>query len=223
MSLNAFDLDSFWSSIEGRIFGEPGYEFCYRRDFRGARVYGDKNKVFKIQIISEAHNEAAFYQDLSNEYEVLEDLKNVDGVVRAVSLQTYTLARGLTTERIIGTNLASYRPSSLFQLVGIVLKMLFVTFRVSKKGIIHGDLAIHNFLIDDNKKLFLVDFGNAYKSSFMVCLGYNFFMRGGGKNGNTFPVIGAIVRCVEFYLPVTLQNAYRKIFSLKKYTSNLDL
>jgi serine/threonine protein kinase len=209
----------FWDHIE-RILIKGKISEIYRRDFRGARVYITKDNVYKIQIKSPSYKCAPFYQDLIEEAEILRFLDSQKGVVKIVNTISKNEYAAIVLKRISGINLAEYRFDSAFSFIKCMFAMITITLRLSFRGVVHGDLAIHNFIIDSKGAVYISDFGRARKVGVMRAFVGNTLVR---LDRNDFPVLGALVRLLEFRLPIKYRGYYRSILRLRPYTDNLRL
>ncbi len=208
-----------WNYIEDVLI-DSKIEEVYERDFRGARVYITKDVVYKIQLKEESYKSASFYQDLLSELAVLKSLQAQKGIVKILDYIINDDYIVLKLKRINGTNLAHYKFHSFIKFLACIISIFNMSVCLSFKRILHGDLAIHNFMIDSNGKLHLLDFGRAQGVSFFKAILGNTILK---FDKDDFPVSGALVRIVEFYLPSKYQAYYRRLLGLKKYTDNLQL
>ena len=212
------ELD-FWNKIERGVV-EGRITEIYKRDFRGARVYLTKDEVYKVQIRSPSYQQVSFYQDLVQEAEVLGYLDGKRSVVRLRHTILEDEYVAIVLERINGTNLAKYHFKGGLAVIKCMLGMISVTLRLSFSGVVHGDLAIHNFIIDQKGDIFISDFGRARKVGVTKALIGNTFFK---LDRNDFPVLGAFARFIEFRLPIKYRAFYRGMLKLSPYTDNLNL
>ena len=210
---------SLWGKIERELSLNSGVEKVYYRDDRGTRVYLLDDEVWKVQLKDPSFQEDPFFGDLEEEAKHTRFASNVPGVVKVKTFFSDHNKSVLILERVKGKRLNFHEFTFLegFRIIG---KLLYKTIILTRYRILHGDLAIHNFIITPEGEVVLIDFGTAQVTTVRKCIAYNFFFRGNFNDKITFPISGTIVRCIEFTLPKSAQKYYRKILRIAPYTNN---
>jgi serine/threonine protein kinase len=210
---------SLWEKIESDLSLNLKAEKVFCRDDRGTRVYILDDEVWKVQLKDPSFQENPFFSDLREEAKHTRFASNLPGVVKVIRFISDDKISILILERVNGERL-DFHKFSAFNTIRIIGKLLYKTALLSRRRILHGDLNIHNFIVTNEGKLVLIDFGMAQVASIWKCITYNFFCRGNLDGKKTFPISGTIVRCIEFTLPKSAQKYFRKIVRIAPYVNN---
>ncbi len=105
-------------------------------------------------------------KSLAHEAKILKALDNVPNISHRYDYFTSDKKHFLVMKLINGVSLSKYRNDcggkiSLDLLTKILPYILTTLDQMHERGIIHRDISPGNFLIDDEKRLFLIDFGTA--------------------------------------------------------------
>lgn len=127
-------------------------------------------------------NDTGFVED---EYEILSKLQEYDFVPKIISLSNIGSHKVLFTECINGVSLEEIDANNSRWKKGVagaldILHKLYI-----EKGFLHGDLALSNIMIDNNDKVYIIDFeGSSINTSdtwtfdlmiFVGCVSYYAF------------------------------------------------
>jgi len=205
-----------WGEIEKMIDIDAVDCKVFKRDWRGLRIYIAKSDVIKVQLIDEKFETDRYFQDVKNEYEILRVIPSYIRVNKVIQFSENDDIKILKLKRILGKEIIG-KNISFFEAIYYTYQLIKIVFQISVHGIIHGDLAPNNFIVDKDKKIFLIDFGNARRDSFFKCLKYNFFIYNKFPDKLNYPLAGTIIRIFEYTLPDSIRSYYRKIFGMRPY------
>lgn len=208
-----------WSDIEADLGLSGDVERVIVRDERGSRIYLCKDTVIKAQLVHSSFRGHRFFQDLEAEAESLMLLARAVPVPKVIDFWRDSTKAVLVQERVTGTPL--HRATLRFAALPFLLvRLARVAFRLCGLRVVHGDLNVHNIMLSSRGDLTIIDFGMAQKASLRQCVWHNIFSRGLLNGRPTFPVSGAMVRCVEFSLPKRYQAGFRRLVGIAPYAAN---
>lgn len=211
---------SRWQRLEEELGLDHNVEKVFSREDRGLRIYIRSVDVWKVQI-NDWPAPDHFVQDLNQEAARAVDARSIPGVVKVRRIWSDTEKTVLILDRVPGMQLSRHKFTCVESL-RIILQVVRLALALTRKRILHGDLAVHNFIVTPDGQVVVIDFGQAHKAPFWTCVLQNVFWRGEWHGKRTFPVSGTVARCVEFGLPERARALYRKILRIAPYAANAD-
>ena len=208
-----------WSGIESDLGLSGDVERVIVRDERGSRIYLCKDTVVKVQLVHSSFRGHRFFQCLEVETESLMLLAGSVPVPKVIDFWRDGTKAVLVQERVTGIPLHR-APLRLAALPFLLVKLARVALRLCGLRVVHGDLNVHNIMLSGQGDLTVIDFGMAQKASLRQCVWHNIFSRGLLNGRLTFPVSGAMIRCVEFSLPERYRAGFRRLVGIAPYVPN---
>lgn len=116
-------------------------------------IIGMKKEVFFRAAVAEG------IQDVLNEYNILTQLQCYDFVPRVYCVRDIGRYTILFTEKIDGVDLDSLRPINLSKVKYAIKQSVRLLYNLyCELGFVHRDLHFGNILIDNNDKVYIIDF-----------------------------------------------------------------
>jgi len=209
-----------WQQIEMELGLDNEVEKVIHREDRGLRIYIRATDVWKVQINDQPVPEH-YVQDLNQEAAYAIHARYISGVVKVQSIWSDMEKTVLILDRIPGTQLNKHN-FTCAESLRIISQLFWLVSSLTKLRILHGDLAIHNFIVTPTGQVVVIDFGQAQKAPFWTCVSLNWFRRGAFHGKRTFPISGTVVRCLEFCLPTRARALYRRLLRIAPYVDNAD-
>jgi predicted Ser/Thr protein kinase len=197
-SLNA---DEGWTAALPQLqVIPPGAQLVWESPFdSGRRVYATSEEIFKA-VLHERQTTGRFRaRDLAGEGAILNRLAGVAGVPRCGEHYRFPAGEVLVIERVAGRSLGA--SDSPLRALARLPQLFWLVVKLSRRGVVHGDLTPENVLIESRRRLWLIDFDQAHITTPGRALIANFI--GGRVNDRRIEtsVIGFTRRLLKRALP----------------------
>jgi predicted Ser/Thr protein kinase len=172
----------------------------------GRRVYLHNEKIYKI---TNTHLETTSFwrvNTLQQEYEILIKCIRHPSVPNPISFTHHQCFDVLIMDRIEGA-LLSDSSTNFNTLARVNMNLCKALYRLSLLGVAHNDLRPSNIIVDNNFKVYLIDFDQAVPTNFFHAISLNF----GGFNMGQVKVRGAF--------PEILSYSFKKLRYYLKFTN----
>lgn len=140
---------------------------------RGRRVYRIGERVYKIVLARFTTTEAERARTLEQESSLLRELAAVPGVPRPVGYQRLSDGEVLVSEYVSG-HLWNGLNSHVTKALITFPRLLGVLYRLSRRGVVHGDVNPDNVVVDGAGRPWLLDFDQAQRASVWASFLANF-------------------------------------------------
>ena len=193
--------------VERRLF-QPG---------KGRVVFLCADVVWKVNLRYMGNCEVADFQCLANEVRFLQRLAPTGYVPDVLEFAELENMEALCLKRVNGLPLDEH-PLQFVQFCLLQYRVVRAIHEFAKHRVAHGDLAPHNIFLERSGRLFFIDFGHAYDSSYLSAFFRSLFVKRVRHPGFNRPYLVTVVRLIEFGLPKRYQRVYRKILGIGEYT-----
>ncbi len=172
------------------------------------KTYSLDDIVIKSRKIGEDRTAHLRTNNLKEEYEILKILDPVKSIPKPLHYFTNEKFELLFIDFVPGLQLYNLQ-LSFYQTFLVTIKVLIILFKLTCKGISHNDVTPQNVLITESRKVSLIDFDQAVKTTFFKAFAGNFF---GYKCGESKVSFG-LNTIIKDYLRKHFPNI---IFSVKR-------
>jgi serine/threonine protein kinase len=213
------DNCELWNEVESELNLTNDLIKVIRQKEKGRSVYIGSKQVCKVSLLLPEFTTADDYQDLCAEKLLLDELSDLKEAVNAIGLVSRNNHRALFLEKIEGVGLDCI-DYSVGKCASVNLCMIVLLFKLSMRGVAHGDLVPHNIILLPDGTLKLLDFGHAFRTTRTAAFLHNFLLNKVRHPGFNRPYLVTLVRTVEFSLPQRARQYYRKLLGIGPYTKD---
>lgn len=209
------ELENIWKKIESvlDIDSDSIVKKYHRTPDRATYVLKDRVVKAEINLRNEFLER---HQSLDSELRILNKIDDLCLAPKILDICSDADFTAITLKRVDGV-LLDEMSIDIIKLFEINIKMIRSVLKLSRRGVVHGDFVPHNIIYGSNKRIYLIDFGHAYETSFAKALYRNVLMRHIAHPGFNRPYSVTFVRLVEFSLPVWAKGLYRSILKIGEY------
>jgi len=184
-------MESLWRECLAKMGLDPGDALQQSRYDRCRRSYAKCGNVYKLALLSPANPRDVCAQDLSGEFALLRELRDVKGIPVALDHSCWRGIEVLRLERVEGRPLTQIRAGWL-RMGRVWGRVAVILWNVARRGISHNDISEENILVSSGDRVTLIDFDQATRTPFAVALLRDFL----GAEIGPGPVRGSLWRTV---------------------------
>jgi predicted Ser/Thr protein kinase len=178
------------------------------------RIYAGNEHIYKVVDLRRETTSNLRVQDLAGEFAILKNCEGIQGIPSATAHLRTGQYEVLVMKGVEGVPLSKLH-IGWFRLLSILAKLSIILLKLSWRGISHNDIRPDNILITDDNSIYLVDFDQACRTTFIGAIARQFF----GINTGVIKVHGSIMSILRNYIlgamPPRVVKILRRLFSRK--------